>query len=148
MLTQKFRQLHSQSSHTGELPLRLKKKEDQGIMSTRRSTRATSRAASSRGASPAITEQDIPETPLSRRVGRRATSTTPLPQIGVRASNSYGTYSFAQPANLRAPAGAEQINNVLGGLLEPVLEEGTSTTNNSSSKFFFSTRSLPPDESF
>jgi hypothetical protein len=92
-------------------------------MSTRRSTRATSRQASSRGASPAISNPDIPNTPASatRRTSRRAGNTT-LPAVGLRASTAYGTNTVAQPGRAAGPQVSDQISNVLSGLLEPVPE--------------------------
>jgi hypothetical protein len=90
----------------------------------RRTTRASSRAASSRGPSPAIDEQDIPATPSSRRTSsRRATSTQPLPQVGLRTSSAYGTNQISQAASMRAPSGQENITSALGNILEPLREE-------------------------
>jgi hypothetical protein len=92
-------------------------------MSTRRSTRATSRQASSRGASPAISNADIPNTPVSatRRASRRS-GNAPLPAVGLRASAAYGTNTVAQPGRVAGPQVSDQISNVLSGLLEPVPE--------------------------
>lgn len=96
------------------------------MSTTRRTTRASSRAASSRGASPAIEEQDIPGSPSSRHSTRRATANTPLPQVGLQTSNSYGTNQIAQSSSMRTPGMGDQIGSVLGGLLEPVPEDHVS----------------------
>lgn len=88
----------------------------------RRSTRAASRAASSRGTSPAISEQDIPATPSARRTTRRSAA-SPLPAVGLRTSTAYGTNSTAQPSSMRGPDSQDPITNVLTGLLDPVREE-------------------------
>ena len=91
---------------------------------SRRTTRATSKAASSRGASPAIDEHDIPASPSSRlSSSRRASSKAPLPQVGLRTSNSYGTNQITQSAALKAPELGEKISNTLGNILDPVLED-------------------------
>jgi hypothetical protein len=91
-------------------------------MSTRRSTRATSRQASSRGASPAISTADIPATP--RRASRRGGSTVnaPLPAVGLRTSTAYGTNTVPEPARAAGPQVGEQLNSVLGEILKPVQE--------------------------
>lgn len=88
-------------------------------MSTRRTTRATSKAASSRGASPAITESDIQATPSGRRSSRRAGSTTPLPAVASRSSTAYGTNTTVQPASLKVPESGEEINSALNSILQP-----------------------------
>ncbi|KAE9371450.1 hypothetical protein N431DRAFT_441452 [Stipitochalara longipes BDJ] len=89
-------------------------------MSTRRSTRATSRQASSRGASPAISTADIPATP--RRASRRgaAAGNPPLPAIGTRTSTAYGTNTVPEPARATGPQVGQQLNSVLGGILDPI----------------------------
>jgi hypothetical protein len=95
-------------------------------MSTRRSTRATSRQASDRGASPAISTADIPATP--RRASRRGGSTAnaPLPAVGLRTSTAYGTNTVPEPARAAGAQVGEQLNNILGGILNPVPETTTS----------------------
>jgi hypothetical protein len=91
-------------------------------MSTRRSARAASRQASSRGASPAISAVDIPATP--RRTSRRA-GNAPLPAIGLRTSTAYGTNTVPEPTRAAGPQVSEQLNSVLGGILNPVPETDT-----------------------
>lgn len=93
-------------------------------MSTRRSTRATSKQASSRGASPAVSAADFP-TP--RRTTRRA-GNEPLPAIGIKTSTAYGTNTLAEPARSSGPEIAAQLDSVLGNILRP-------TGGASSSKF-------------
>jgi hypothetical protein len=100
-------------------------------MSTRRTTRATSKAASSRGASPALVEMDIPPTPAGRRSSRKTGS---LPAIPTRASTAYGTNSTLQPTFLNRPEISQPLDNVLSGLLEPVLEEGATSVASGKSK--------------
>lgn len=96
---------------------------------SRRTTRATSRAASStRGASPAIEEQDIPVSPSSKRSTRRAISNAPLPQVGLRTNNSYGTNQLAQSSSIIAPEIGQQIQSSLGNILEPVREDDDAST--------------------
>lgn len=88
-------------------------------MSTRRSTRGVSRAASSVGASPAVSAADIPSTP--RRTTRRAGSVTSgaLPSVTARQSTAYGTNTIPPPVR-DVPPVADTINGVLGNILEPV----------------------------
>lgn len=99
-------------------------------MSTRRSTRATSRQASSRGASPAISTADVPATP--RRATRRGGSAAnaPLPAVGLRTSTAYGTNTVPEPARAAGPQVGEQLDSVLGGILNPIVE-----TNDPGGKF-------------
>ncbi|PBP28114.1 spindle pole body-associated protein sad1 [Diplocarpon rosae] len=85
-------------------------------MSTRRSTRGTSRAASSRGTSPALSNTDIPPTP--RRTSRRSGSATPLTAVASRTSTAYGTNSVAPPAT--GPAVTGSINEFLEEQIQPV----------------------------
>jgi hypothetical protein len=120
--------IHSISDYSDE-PLRYDFRQ-LPTMSTRRSTRATSRQASSRGASPAISTADVPATP--RRTSRRGgnTGNAPLPAVGLRTSTAYGTNTVPEPARAAGPQVGEQLNSVLGGILNPVIE-----TNTSSSKF-------------
>jgi hypothetical protein len=94
-------------------------------MSTRRSTRATSRQASSRGASPAISTADIPASP--RRASRRGGSTgnAALPAVGLRTSTAYGTNTVPEPARAAGPQVGEQLNSILGEILNPVTETDT-----------------------
>jgi hypothetical protein len=94
-------------------------------MSTRRSTRATSRQASSRGASPAISTADIPATPrrASRRGGSAGNAT--LTAVGLRTSTAYGTNTVPEPARAAGPQVGEQLNSVLGEILNPVTETDT-----------------------
>lgn len=66
-------------------------------MSSSRPTRAASRVASSRGASPAVSAVDVPITP--RRTARRAGNAA-LPAVGLRQSTAYGTNNVANPARL------------------------------------------------
>ncbi|PMD35914.1 hypothetical protein L207DRAFT_515658 [Hyaloscypha variabilis F] len=89
-------------------------------MSTRRSTRATSRQASDRGASPAISTADIPATP--RRASRRGGTPgiAPLPAIGTRTSTAYGTNTVPEPPRGAGPQVGQQLNSVLGGILDPI----------------------------
>jgi hypothetical protein len=87
-------------------------------MSTRRTTRATSKAASSRGVSPAITEISIPATP-ARRSSRRAGSATPLPSVPNKPSAAYGDNTTVQPAALKVPAAGQEIGSALNNILEP-----------------------------
>jgi hypothetical protein len=93
-------------------------------MSTRRSTRATSRQADSRGASPAISTADIPATPrrASRKSGTVTLNTGPLPPVGVRASTAYGTNTIPDPARSAGPQVSQQLNSVLSGILNTVPE--------------------------
>ena len=97
-------------------------------MSTRRSTRASSRQASSRGASPAISTADIPATP--RRALRRggAAGNAQLPAIGTRTSTAYGTNTVPEPARAGGPQVGQQLNSVLGGILDPIAASTTSSS--------------------
>ncbi|KAG0652714.1 SUN domain-containing 2 [Hyphodiscus hymeniophilus] len=102
-------------------------------MSTIRTTRSTTRAASSRGASPALTESSIPATP-SAKSKRTGGPKTPLPTIAGRLSTSYGTNATHQPASLNVPESGQEVDNVLGNILQPqgitlptVREEDTSS---------------------
>jgi len=103
-----------------DLPLRSFHHLPPATMSTRRSTRATSRQASSRGASPAISTADIPATP--RRPSRRggAAGNAPLPVVGTRTSTAYGTNTVPEPARATGPQVGQQLNSVLGDILDPI----------------------------
>ena len=92
-------------------------------MSTRRTTRAASRA--SRDPSPAVSTADIPSTPRPR--ARRGQGNTPLPPVSLRPSNAYGTNTVPDPTRASGPVVADQITNVLTGLLEPVYQETASS---------------------
>ena len=112
----------SHSNSSIDLPLPLPPRPF-NTMSTRRTTRATSKAASSRGGSPAATE--VPPTPTSRRA-RRSTPNAGLPRVGLQTSTSYGTNSTRAPATLRQPGTDQstQINDVVQNLLNPIQEDG------------------------
>ncbi|KAG9235839.1 putative spindle pole body-associated protein sad1 [Amylocarpus encephaloides] len=90
-------------------------------MSTpRRTTRATSRQASSRGASPA--PSDVTATP--KTTSRRAGNAT-LPPVKLRASTAYGTNTVPVTASRAGPHTNQHISDVLGQILQPVREEGS-----------------------
>lgn len=79
-------------------------------MSTRRSTRATSRQASEAGASPA------PSTAATPR--RRRPANAPLPAVGTRTSTAYGTNTVAQPSRAAGPQISNQVIDVLQGIIQ------------------------------
>ncbi|CAL3967134.1 unnamed protein product [Diplocarpon coronariae] len=85
-------------------------------MSTRKSIRGASRAASSSGTSPALSSTDIPPTP--RRTSRRAGPATPLTAVAARTSTAYGTNSVAPPVS--GPAVSGSINDFLEEQIQPV----------------------------
>jgi hypothetical protein len=87
-------------------------------MSTRRSTRAASRQASSVGAAPAIGSADIPSSPPPRRTARRAGG-GPLPTVALRPSTAYGTNTLPQPSRMSGPLVSDQVTDVLNNLLNP-----------------------------
>ena len=84
-------------------------------MSTRRTTRAGSRAASSRGNSPAATDVSV-----TSRTSRRS-GTSVLPGVGVRETTSYGTGVDSEP--LFTGEHSDDVSNVLQGILQPIHEE-------------------------
>lgn len=107
-------------------------------MSTRRTTRATSRAASSRAASSVgVSALDAPRTPsaVGRRSARNSVPNSPLPTLGLRTSTAYGSNSPIQPSSMRGPETRDQINNVLSNILEPVREEEDSPQGNPGRKW-------------
>ncbi|PQE10231.1 spindle pole body-associated sad1 protein [Rutstroemia sp. NJR-2017a WRK4] len=89
-------------------------------MSTRRSTRAGSRAASSRGA-PSVNADDIIPTSEARPTpGRRTRRNDNLPAVSSTTSTAYGTNTLAAPrAVARGAPLAHDISEVITGLLEP-----------------------------
>lgn len=89
-------------------------------MSTRRSTRAGSRAASSRGA-PSVNADDIPPTPQLRATpARRSRRNDNLPAVASTTSTAYGTNTLAAPkATARGAPLAHDISEVITGLLDP-----------------------------
>lgn len=97
------------------------------MSTTRRSTRAASRVSSAKASSPALSEQDIPPTPstTAQRSSRKAAASAALPAVGLKTSTAYGTNSTTQPTFMRGPETRDQINDVLGGILEPVREESS-----------------------
>ncbi|KAF4637724.1 hypothetical protein G7Y89_g340 [Cudoniella acicularis] len=90
-------------------------------MSTRRSLRGASRQASSRGASPAVT--DNPPTP---RVSTRRAGNAPLPAVNLRASTAYGTNTVPAISSRSGHQPSQQLGDVLQNILKPVAEEETS----------------------
>lgn len=79
-------------------------------MATRRSTRASSRAASSTRDQSPVAFSDM-ETP--RRNPRRKANKAPLPAVPVQASTAYGTKSPVKPASLSQDGHDEDLDTVL-----------------------------------
>ena len=79
-------------------------------MSTRRTTRATSRQASETGASPA------PSTAATPR--RRRLANTVLPAVGTRTSTAYGTNTVPQPSRAAGPQVSNQVVDILHGIIQ------------------------------
>ena len=84
-------------------------------MSTRRSTRAVSQA-NSRGATPAIGVNDIPNTPAPRRARRAGNAG--LPAVSLRPSTAYGTNTLPAPST-RMPNTmvSDSVSDVLNQIL-------------------------------
>ena len=104
-------------------------------MSSRRTTRAASKQASSRGASPAISEATgVAATPRRTSVRRAATpGVAPTPQpslvaVGTRTSTSYGTNTVPEAAPTVGPIVSDSLNNVLSGILDPIPEASSSSS--------------------
>lgn len=84
-------------------------------MSTRRSTRATSR--SSRAVSPAPSNATTTTGRTRRRAGNE-----PLPAVGLRTSTAYGTNTTPKAPKTGGPVVSDQIETVLQGLLATTSE--------------------------
>lgn len=90
-------------------------------MSTRRSTRAGSKAESSRGPTP-IGAENVPDTP-ERAAPRRRRPATPsvVGFVPERISTSYGTNDLPDPTQFRVVAtqGKDSIRAALNGEIDP-----------------------------
>jgi hypothetical protein len=85
-------------------------------MSTRRTTRAASRQAESRGASPAPT--DMTGAASTPRRPRRAGNAL-LPATATRQSTAYGTNTLADPRRVMLPPVTAQVDSILNSMQQP-----------------------------
>jgi len=113
-------------------------------MATRRTTRATSRAAaSSRAESDVSTVVDAPKTPRrvsTRRAGQPPTPAQagpkPLPGLSIAVSTAYGSNSTVAPGTVGGQEDGERIENVLSKLLDPPTRERRRKGDTASSESF------------
>lgn len=93
-------------------------------MAIKRTTRASSKAISSRENSPTVSVTDTSHTP---NLGRpRRSLNTPLPAVGLKASTAYGTNNSAHSTSVAAPKIDSDIKNFLREILKPEKDVVTS----------------------
>ncbi|RKF82622.1 hypothetical protein GcC1_012016 [Golovinomyces cichoracearum] len=86
-------------------------------MTTRRATRAGSRAVTSHEESPAISTVDLSKTPV--RGPKRRLVNTPLPPVHLKSSTAYGTNNNAQSLRTNEPKSEKNMTLMLNDILDP-----------------------------
>ncbi|RKF59786.1 hypothetical protein OnM2_057005 [Erysiphe neolycopersici] len=93
-------------------------------MVTKRTTRSSSKAISSRENSPTVSVTDTSQTPILGRRHRSLNAT--LPAVGLKASTAYGTNNNAQSTRVAAPKIDIDVKNFLREILKPEKDGVTS----------------------
>ncbi|POS84208.1 hypothetical protein EPUL_003620, partial [Erysiphe pulchra] len=93
-------------------------------MVTRRTTRSSSKALSSRENSPTVSVADTSQAPILGRP--RRSLNTPLPAVGLKASTAYGTNNNALSTRVAAPKTDSDMKILLRDILKPEKDGVTS----------------------